>query len=139
MKKNLWILIILALVLTSMDGYGQRWKLQRYEAEAYVSGVSFHGDIGLANKPLLNNINGFRPSVGIKPSFRITSDMDDIQQISQTPVGCQLEGEREEEVVRDTDGTGSHCADSVCADTGTHIRGGLQRCQFWIPSEAERA
>ena len=75
MKKNLWILIIITLVLTSIDGYGQRWKLRRYEADLYVAGVSFHGDIGLANKPLLNNINGFRPSIGFKPSFKIIQDL----------------------------------------------------------------
>ncbi len=36
--------------------YGQRWKLRRYEADLYVGAVSFHGDIGLANKPFANNV-----------------------------------------------------------------------------------
>ncbi len=56
MKHKFWIPIIVLLILTSFDGYGQRWKLRRYQADLYVGAVSFHGDIGLANKPLLNNI-----------------------------------------------------------------------------------
>ncbi len=73
--KKLWIPIIVLLLLTSLDGYGQRWKLRRYEADIYVSAVSFHGDIGLANQPLMNNINGIRPSVGFKPGFKITQNL----------------------------------------------------------------
>ncbi len=75
MKKNLWIPIILILLLTSIDGFGQRWKLRRYEMDIYIGAVSFHGDIGLANKPLLNNFNGIRPSFGIIPRFMITQDI----------------------------------------------------------------
>ena len=75
MKNKFRIFIIALLVLTSIDGYGQRWKLRRYEADLYISAVSFHGDIGLANKPLLNNFNGMRPSVGIKTSYLITKDI----------------------------------------------------------------
>ena len=76
MKNKFWIPIIVLLILTSFDGYGQRWKLRRYQADLYVGAVSFHGDIGLANKPLLNNINGLRPSVGLKSMFRITQDIN---------------------------------------------------------------
>lgn len=75
MKNKLWIPIIALLVLTSIDGYGQRWKLRRYEADLYIGAVSFHGDIGLANKPLMNNLNGMRPSIGFKPGFKITQDL----------------------------------------------------------------
>jgi len=76
MKNKLWIPIIVLLILTSFDGYGQRWKLRRYQADLYAGAVSFHGDIGLANKPLLNNINGMRPSIGFKSMFRITQDIN---------------------------------------------------------------
>jgi len=76
MKNKLWIPIIVLLILNSFDGYGQRWKLRRYEADIYFAMASFHGDIGLANKPLLNNINGLRPNVGIKASFRVTQDFN---------------------------------------------------------------
>ena len=75
MKNKFWIPIIALLVLTSIDGYGQRWKLRRYEADLYIGAVSFHGDIGLANKPLMNNLNGMRPSIGFKPGFKITQDL----------------------------------------------------------------
>lgn len=75
MKNKLWIPIIVLLLLTSLDGYGQRWRLRRYAVDFYAAAVSFHGDIGLANKPLLNNLNGMRPSLGVKPSFRITEDL----------------------------------------------------------------
>ena len=74
MNQKLWISIIALLLLTSIDGYGQRWKLRRYEADFYVGLVTFHGDIGLANQPLLNNFNGIRPSFGFMPKFRITQD-----------------------------------------------------------------
>ena len=75
MKNKFWIPIFALLVLTSIDGYGQRWKLRRYEADLYIGAVSFHGDIGLANKPLMNNLNGMRPSIGFKPGFKITQDL----------------------------------------------------------------
>ncbi len=75
MNRKLWIPIIALLLLTSIDGYSQRWKLRRYEADIYVGAVAFHGDIGLANKPLMNNINGMRPSFGFKPGFKITQDL----------------------------------------------------------------
>ncbi len=75
MKNKFWIPVIALLVLTSIDGYGQRWKLRRYEADLYIGAVSFHGDIGLANKPLMNNLNGMRPSIGFKPGFKITQDL----------------------------------------------------------------
>ncbi|MEN8229936.1 MAG: hypothetical protein ABFS38_17380 [Bacteroidota bacterium] len=74
MKNRLWIPVIALLLLTSIDGYGQRWKLRRYEADLYIGAVTFHGDIGLANKPVMNNFNGMRPSVGFKPSFKIMED-----------------------------------------------------------------
>jgi len=74
MKKNFWIPIIALLLMTSMDGYSQRWKLRRYEADFYVGFVSFHGDIGLAHKPFLNNFNGLRPTIGFKPGFKVTQD-----------------------------------------------------------------
>lgn len=75
MKKHLWIPLIAILLLLSADGYGQRWKLRRYEADLYISAVSFHGDIGLAHKPLLNNFNGLRPNVGLKTGFKIMQDL----------------------------------------------------------------
>jgi len=75
MKKQIRITVIALLVLTSVDGYSQRWKLARYDADIYVSAVSFHGDIGLADRPLANNFNGMRPSIGFKPGFKITQDL----------------------------------------------------------------
>jgi hypothetical protein len=85
--KKLWIPIIVLLLLTSLDGYGQRWKLRRYEAEFYLSAVSFHGDIGLANQPLLNNINGIRPSVGFKPGFKITQNLTGVLDLAYVIYG----------------------------------------------------
>ena len=75
MKKQIWIPVIAILLLTSFEGFGQRWKLERYQADIYAATVSFHGDIGLANKPLMNNINGMRPSFGFKPGFKITQEL----------------------------------------------------------------
>lgn len=75
MKNKLWIPIIALLLLTSIDGYGQRWKLRRYEVDAYLAGVSFHGDIGLADQPFANMFNGFRPSIGITPRFMIRENV----------------------------------------------------------------
>ena len=74
MRNKILIPIIALLLITSLDGYSQRWKLRRYEADLYVGAVMFHGDIGLANKGFLNNFNGMRPSFGFKPSFKITQD-----------------------------------------------------------------
>ena len=74
MKNKIWIPIIALLLLSSLDSYSQRWRLRRYEADVYVGAVFFHGDIGLAHKPFLNNFNGMRPSFGFKPSFRLTQD-----------------------------------------------------------------
>lgn len=75
MKNKLWIPIIALLLLTSVDGFGQRWKLRRYELDMYVAGVSFHGDIGLADRPVANMFNGFRPSFGITPRFMIQQNL----------------------------------------------------------------
>jgi hypothetical protein len=75
MKNKLWIPVIALLLLTSVDGFGQRWKLRRYEMDMYVAGVSFQGDIGLADKPLANMINGFRPSIGINPRFMVRQNI----------------------------------------------------------------
>ncbi len=75
MKNKLWIPVITLLLLTSIDGFGQRWKLRRYELDMYVAGVSFHGDIGLANRPFANMFNGFRPSFGVTPRFMIRQDL----------------------------------------------------------------
>ena len=58
MKNKIWIPIITLLLLTSIDSYGQRWKLRRYEMDVYLAGVAFHGDIGLADKPFANMFNG---------------------------------------------------------------------------------
>jgi hypothetical protein len=74
MKNKLWIPIIALLLLSSLDSYSQRWRLRRYEADLYVGAVFFHGDIGLAHQPFLNNFNGLRPSIGFKPSYKITQD-----------------------------------------------------------------
>ena len=69
MKNKLWIPIIALLLITSVDSYGQRWKLRRYEMDMYLGITSFHGDIGLANKPFANTFNGMRPSFGLIPRF----------------------------------------------------------------------
>ena len=75
MKNKLWIPIIVLLLLTSIDGYGQRWKLRRYEMDVYLAGVSFHGDIGLADRPFANMFNDFRPSIGVNPRFMIAQNV----------------------------------------------------------------
>lgn len=72
MKIKIWIPIIAILLFAAVDSYGQRWKLQRYDLDVGISGVAFHGDIGLANRPFENMFNGFRPSVSLTPRFRIT-------------------------------------------------------------------
>jgi len=72
MKTKLWLPVIAILLLTSVDSIGQTWKLRRYELDAYLAGVAFHGDIGKANEPFANMINGFRPSIGLTPRFYIT-------------------------------------------------------------------
>ena len=75
MKRIFWILIAVFLMLTAIDVSGQRWKLRRYEVDAYIGAVAFHGDIGLADRPLANMFNGVRPSVGVTPRFMIRRDM----------------------------------------------------------------
>ena len=75
MKNKIWIPIITLLLLTSIDSYGQRWKLRRYEMDVYLAGVAFHGDIGLADKPFANMFNGFRPSLGVNPRFMISQNV----------------------------------------------------------------
>ena len=75
MKRTFWILIAAILMLTAIDVSGQRWKLRRYEVDAYIGAVAFHGDIGLADRPLANMFNGVRPSVGVIPRFMIRRDM----------------------------------------------------------------
>ncbi len=71
MKNKLWIPIIALLLITSIDGYGQRWKLRRYELDVYVAATTFHGDIGKANESLANMFNGVRPVFGVNPRFFI--------------------------------------------------------------------
>jgi hypothetical protein len=71
MKNKLWIPIIALLLFTSVDGYGQRWKLRRYELDMYVSATTFQGDIGKANQNFANMFNGIRPSFGVTPRFFI--------------------------------------------------------------------
>jgi len=75
MKNKLWIPIIVLLLLTSIDGYGQRWKLRRYELDMYVAATTFHGDIGKANENLKNMFNGIRPTLGVTPRFFITQNI----------------------------------------------------------------
>lgn len=75
MKRNIWFLLVFGFILTSADVSGQRWKLRRYEANIYLAATAFHGDIGLANKPLLNNFNGLRPDVGFMGRFKITQNI----------------------------------------------------------------
>lgn len=87
MKNKLWIPIIALLLVTSVDGFGQRWKLRRYELDMYVAGVSFHGDIGEANKPFANMFNGFRPSFGVTPRFMITQNLAVALDLSYTMYG----------------------------------------------------
>ena len=71
MKNILWIPIIALLLLTSIDGYGQRWKLRRYELDMYVGVTTFHGDIGMANDSFANMFKGARPVFGVMPRFFI--------------------------------------------------------------------
>jgi hypothetical protein len=71
MKNKLWIPIIALLLLTSIDGYGQRWKLRRYELDMYGGVTTFHGDIGMANESLANMFKGVRPVFGVMPRFFI--------------------------------------------------------------------
>ena len=75
MKRIFWILVVALLLGTTYDASAQRWKLRRYEVDAYLAGVSLYGDIGRADRPVANMINGFRPSVGITPRFMIRHDM----------------------------------------------------------------
>jgi hypothetical protein len=75
MKRTFWILIAALLTLTAMDASGQRWKLRRYEVDAYLAAVAFHGDIGRASAPLANTFNGMRPSIGVIPRFMIRQNM----------------------------------------------------------------
>jgi hypothetical protein len=75
MKNKLWLPVIALLLITSVDGFSQRWKLRRYELDLYVAGVAFHGDIGEANKPIANMVNGFRPSFGVTPRFMLTQNI----------------------------------------------------------------
>ena len=75
MKMKIWIPLIVILLLASLDSYSQRWKLERYEADLYVSAVAFHGDIGLAHQNFLNNFNGMRPSFGFNPKFQVLRDL----------------------------------------------------------------
>ncbi len=75
MKNKLWIPVIALLLITSVDGFSQRWKLRRYEVDLYVAGVAFQGDIGKANQPLANMVNGFRPSFGVTPRFMVTQNI----------------------------------------------------------------
>ena len=75
MKNKLWLPIIAILLLTSVDSHGQRWKLRRYEVDAYIAGVAFHGDIGKANEPFANMVNGFRPSIGIMPRLYVLENV----------------------------------------------------------------
>ena len=75
MKNKLWIPIIALLLFTSVDSFGQRWKLRRYELDIYVGAVAFHGDIGKANQPLANMFNGVRPSFGVTPRFMISQNI----------------------------------------------------------------
>ena len=71
MKNKLWIPIIALLLLTSIDGYGQRWKLRRYELDMYGGVTTFHGDIGMANESQANMFKGVRPVFGVMPRFFI--------------------------------------------------------------------
>jgi len=75
MKNKLWVSVIALLLITSVDGFSQRWKLRRYEVDMYVAGVAFHGDIGKANEPIANMFNGFRPSLGVTPRFMATQNI----------------------------------------------------------------
>ena len=75
MKNKLWIPVIALLLITSVDSYGQRWKLRRYEVDLYVAGIAFHGDIGKADQPFANMINGFRPSFGVTPRYKVTQNI----------------------------------------------------------------
>lgn len=70
MKRNIWFLLVFALILTSVDTSAQqRWKLRRYEVDAYLAATAFHGDIGLANQHFLNNFNGMRPDLGVQAKY----------------------------------------------------------------------
>jgi len=75
MKRTFWILIATILTLTAIDVNGQRWKLRRYEVDIGLSAVPFYGDVGLADKPFANAINGLRPSIGVTPRFMLARNM----------------------------------------------------------------
>ena len=82
MKNNHLILIIsFLLILFSVDGFGQRWKLRRYEVGFGVGSTHSHVDIGPQNKEINNFFNGARPNVSldvrfkISPSFAVNLDL----------------------------------------------------------------
>ncbi len=87
MKNKLWIPIIALLLLTSVDGYGQRWKLRRYELDMYVAATTFQGDIGKANQNFANLFNGIRPSFGVTPRFFIKEKLAVAIDLSYTMYG----------------------------------------------------
>jgi len=72
MKKNSPVLLIIFLLIwISFDSYGQRWKLQRYEAGVGLGSVHFHGDIGPAHQEIKNFIDGSRYNITGNFRFRI--------------------------------------------------------------------
>ncbi len=75
MKRNTWVLLIFLLLLGGSDVFAQSWRLRRYEGQLYLGSTTMHGDIGLANKSLLNNFNGIRPSAGFIARYALTRDL----------------------------------------------------------------
>jgi len=54
--------------------------------------VSFHGDIGLADRPLANMVNGFRPNVGANVRFRVLEGLS-----ANLDLGYVMYGGRDEQ------------------------------------------
>lgn len=73
MKNNHLILIIsFLLILFSVDGFGQRWKLRRYEVGLGIGTTHYHGDIGPAHKEFKTFLMSARPSASFDIRFKIS-------------------------------------------------------------------
>ncbi len=93
MKRTFWIFIAAILVFTAIDANAQRWKLRRYEVDFGLSAVPFYGDIGLADKPFANALNGIRPSIGVTPRYLLAKNMAVSLDLSYLMFGGQDEAE----------------------------------------------
>ncbi len=75
MNRFFWFLVAAFLLATTYDASAQQWRIRRYELDFSLSGVSMYGDIGRSDNLLANMFNGFRPSVGISPSYLLTPNL----------------------------------------------------------------